>query len=248
MATTNPFQRHGIEHLSPSSLNCYAEQPSFWCLKYLHGFKDDGSPAAWRGSAVEAGLDHWLFKRDKDVSLVAALDRFELDALGLCDDGTERERTAIAAFLDRAMLATGELGPPTVRQFEVNYWFEGVEVPILGRIDYEWEQEGIDLKTTNRMPSLIPGRHARQISLYQAARGKPYKILYVTPSKFEFKELSNEESQKALKTLEWHAHAIRRVLSMFSCKYELSKIFAPDWDHYFWKREEARQAAAEIWK
>ena len=56
----NPFEKHGIKHLSASSLNMYAEQPAFWSLKYLLGFKEEGNAKMWCGSAVEAGLDLWL--------------------------------------------------------------------------------------------------------------------------------------------------------------------------------------------
>lgn len=245
----SPFDRHGITHLSPSSLNCYAEQPAFWALKYLHGYKDDGNPAMWRGSAVEAGLDHWLFKHDERSALSAASDRFELDALGDLSDDVNRERERVPALLSRAMLSTSGLGPPTVRQLPVEFWFDGIEVPIVGRIDYEWEPEGIDLKTVGRnIPTKIPGGHARQISLYQVARKKPYRILYVSPTRAEFKALTDDEVKTNIQRLEWHAHAIRRVLSMFSDRHELARIFVPDFDHFYWRRDEARVAATEIWQ
>ena len=52
----NPFETHGIKHLSPSSLNMWRNSPGIWTLKYLLRLDDGGSPAMWRGSAVEAGL------------------------------------------------------------------------------------------------------------------------------------------------------------------------------------------------
>lgn len=247
-AGVNPFQRHKIDHLSPSSLNTYAEQPSYWALKYLHGYSDDGSPAMWRGSAVEAGLNAFLYKGDRDGALLASLSRFELDAMGVIDPETDRERARLPTMLDLAMRATEGFGEPTVTQLKVEYWFDGIEIPIIGFIDYEWPHEGIDLKTTaGGIRTQIPGGHARQVSLYQVARQKPYRILYITPSKAEFKALSADEVQTNIKRLEWHAHAIRRVLSMFSDPHDLARIFVPDFDHFYWKREEARRLAADIW-
>lgn len=244
----NPFQKHGLDHLSPSALNCYAEQPAFWLLKYLYGYRDDGSPAAWRGSAVEAGLDHWLYRKNESDPLAAAFTRFELDAMGLCDDATDRERNRIAPMLAQAIGRMGDRPPPTVRQLAVEYWFDGIEIPIVGKIDYEWEEFGTDLKTAGRMPSQISSGHARQISLYQAARRKPYNILYVTTAKAEFKSLSKEETEESLKRLEWYAHKLRGVLAMFSEKSDLAGVFVPDFDHYFWRNEESRIAASEVWK
>jgi len=244
----NPFQRHGLDHLSPSSLNCYAEQPAYWALKYLHKFKDDGNPASWRGNAVEAGLDHFLFKRQKKAAEAAAMARFELDAVGLADDPTETERGRVLAILERAIELADSLPEPTGRQVPVEYWFDGIEVPVIGYADYEWPDFGIDLKSVGRnMPSKIYGGHARQISLYQVARKKPYSILYATPKRAAFHALTKEEVETNVKRLEWHAHAIRRVLSMFSCKFDLARIFVPDFESFYWKGEEAREAAKKIW-
>lgn len=245
--TTSPFERHGITHLSPSSLNTYAAEKGYWVFKYLHGYEDKGGPAAWRGLAVEAGLDHFLFKRDEGAAQKAALDRFELEAFGLADDETDKERMLIFPMLSLAIEKIDKPEPPTVRQFPVEFWFDGIEVPVIGKVDYEWESEGIDLKTTKRMPGQLSGGHARQISLYQAARRKPYRVFYVTEKKAEFKSLTDDEAKTHLKHLEWHAHSIRRVLSMFTCKHELARIFIPDFEHFYWRREETRVAAMEIW-
>lgn len=243
----NPFERWGLDHLSPSSLNIWAEQESYWIFKYIVGFKDEAGPAAWRGSAVEAGLDYWLYKRDMARANRAALERFELDAVGLADDGTEKERAQVPPMLEHAMRAASELGPPVGRQFKVEYWFDGIEVPVIGHPDYEWEDSGLELKTTMRLPSEIRAGHARQISLYSAARQKPYRVLYATPTKAEFRELTIDEHKRHLQHLEWYAHAIRRVLAMFSARDDMARIFVPKFDHFLWKNEAARIAAREIW-
>lgn len=248
-ASSNPFHRHGLDHLSPSSLNTYASEKGFWCLKYLFGFRDSG-PAMWRGLAVEAGFDEFLFRGTNDSSR-RSLDRFDLEACGLCDDATLRERDKVPGMLARACAdaaAHGLQSEPILRQFPVEYWFEGIEVPVIGVIDYEWEDFGVDLKTTGRMPTQIPDGHGRQVSLYRAARNKPYKLYYVTESKSSLREITDEQAKGYLKQLEWQAHAIRRVLSMFPEKHDVAQIFVPDFDHFYWKSEESRIAAAEVWK
>lgn len=245
---SDPFSRHGITHLSPTAINTFAEQPAAWAFKYLLSEKDEAGASAWRGSAVEAGLDYWLFKKDAELANRMALDRFELDAAGLCDNATDRERNRICPMLMRAMLATGEFDPPTLRQERVEFWLDGIEVPIVGVIDYEWEKFGLDLKTTAAMPTRIRDGHARQISVYQAARKKPYKILYVTEQKHEIKELSSEESERQLKHIAWYAHNIRRGLATFTDKMELARIYLPNFNHpYLWKNEQTKARAMEIW-
>ena len=52
----NAFERHGIDHLSASSLNLRRASPGLWAARYLAGLSEDGA-AMWRGSAVEAGLE-----------------------------------------------------------------------------------------------------------------------------------------------------------------------------------------------
>lgn len=241
----NPFERYSIDHLSASSLNLYAEEPAFWSLVYLHGHKDEAGPAAWRGSAVEAGLDAWLYRRNPQEALSLSLSRFEQDALGELSDQIGAERDRISGFLEQAISALKERPEPTARQLKIEYWFDGIEVPLIGYVDYEFEDEGIDLKTTRRMPSETYPRHCRQISLYQAARKKPYKVLYVTDKKHELREIMDADVH--LKRLEWYAHSVRRLLSVFPDKHDASRIFAPNFDSFYWSREEARELAKEIW-
>lgn len=242
----NPFERHGLDHLSPSSLNTFFEEPAFWTMKYLHGYEDGGGPAAWRGSAVEAGLDHWFEAGDKEAALAAALSRFEEDAAGWADDEPQRERESIAPMLALAVKAVQGIEPPE-KQVAVEYRFYGIEIPVIGRADYEWPERGIDLKTTRRMPTEIPSRHARQISLYRAARGRPYSLLYVTPTQTELMAISDDDATAQLKRLEWLAHTIRRILAMSSCKIEIARMFTPDFNHISWRKPEARLAARSIW-
>ena len=54
---SNPFERHGIGHLSASSLNLWAAEPALWIMERLLGRRaPSGIPAA-RGKAVEAGVN-----------------------------------------------------------------------------------------------------------------------------------------------------------------------------------------------
>lgn len=245
----DPFQKHGITHLSPSSINTFAAQPSFWAFKYLLKHTDSAGPSAWRGSAVEAGLDYWLAKGGIDGQRQkAAIARFELEAGGEIRDDIDKERVAILPMLEQAVEALKDEVPPEFRQLDVEYRIDGIEVPIVGKIDYEWSDYGLDLKTVKRMNAGIPDGHGRQISLYQAARKKPYKLLYVTEKKYEFKELTKEESERHLRHLAWYAHNIRRGLATFGDKEELARIYPPDFTSFYWKNEESRKIAKDIWQ
>ncbi len=241
----NPFETYHIDHLSASSLNLYSDEPAYWSLVYLHGYKDQAGPAAWRGSAVEAGLDLWLYKRDYQEAVQASNRRFEADALGDLTENVDLERKLVPKFLEQACAALQGKTEPTARQLKIEHWFDGIEVPLIGFIDYEFGEEGFDLKTTRRMPSNMPPRHCRQLSLYQVARKKPYSGVYVTDKKHEIKCVDNAETH--VKRLEWYAHSVRRLLSVFPNKHDASRIFAPNFDTFYWSNEESKTAAQAIW-
>lgn len=243
----DPFSRFGIDHLSASSLNMYAEEPAFWALVYLHGHKDEAGPAAWRGSAVESGVDYWLYKRDLQGATKAANTQFETKALGDLTENVDTERKLIPRMLGQACEALQGRQEPTARQLKIEHWFEGIEVPLIGFIDYEFGEEGFDLKSTRRMPNLMPPRHCRQLSLYQAARKKPYRGLYVTDKKWDIKNIDEPETH--VKRLEWYAHSVRRLLSVFPDKHDAARIFAPNFEHaFYWKHADSRALAKEIWE
>jgi hypothetical protein len=54
---SNPFERHGIGHLSASSLNLWAAEPALWIMERLLGRRSPSAIPAARGKAVEAGVN-----------------------------------------------------------------------------------------------------------------------------------------------------------------------------------------------
>lgn len=243
----DPFERHNIKHLSASSLNTFVAQPAYWTLRYLLGFKDEGNEKMWRGSAVEAGLDKILFGQENEA-VQAMLNRFEEDAQGEAEDGVERERNSLPAFLENARTALEGTDRPVSRQMKIEHWFDGIEVPIVGYTDYEWEDHGLDLKTTHRIPRQeIPSYHARQIGFYSMARKKPFKLLYVSTKDSMMREISLEEAQKNTIYLEGIARSVKRALSVSSDPVEIARLYAPDFDSFYWN-DEAKEEARKIWE
>jgi hypothetical protein len=113
----NPFDRYGIRHLSPSSLSLYRHSPALWVLRYLFHVEDPASSWAWRGRAVEAGINSILLDNASDS---AAIERakytFELSALGERSDQIDRDRRAIGEMVRRAGSLFRRLGRPLVTQ------------------------------------------------------------------------------------------------------------------------------------
>lgn len=232
----DPFEKHGIKHISASSLNLYKAQPALWCGKYLLGWKDDVGPAAWRGSAVEAGLDLALYDRSAPFEAVAAkaFERFDLDAMGEVTDKIDKEREAIPAMVQQAFAAAGGWGIPNARQFKIEAWIDGIPVPVIGYVDYKYDTFLADLKTTHRLPSEPQGNHAAQVAGYWKATGLPPRLLYATSKKAAVYELTPEQCEAAWDDLRRAAFALQSMLRKVSDGTEALSIFAPDFDSFYW--------------
>jgi hypothetical protein len=230
----NPFERHNITHLSPSSLNLYAANPCLWVGKYLAKWEDDMGPAAHRGSAVESGLDHYLFQRDTAAASVVALNRFNELTQGIADEEHDAERANLHPMLSQATLALKDWPSPVSRQLKVEHWCNGLEVPIIGYADYLWEEHGLDLKTTKACPSSIKADHGRQVALYAEAKQRPFKVLYVTGKKFAIYDLTPEEQAAHLRDLERQARAVRHLLSKSESAEDAARFFAPEFSDFRW--------------
>lgn len=229
-----PFSRFGIKHLSPSSLNLFAANAPLWAGKYMFGWTDDAGPAAKRGTAVEAGLDVFLWERNPEKAMGAALDNFALNTHGIAEADYEKERDLIVPMLKHAMAMLKDTPTPLARQIKVECWFDSVSVPIVGYVDYEWPDKIRDLKTTLRIPSELKGDHARQVSLYWKKKGKPTSILYVSDKRASEVELNPDEALRHLHDMRRHAEALQHALSRASNRYDFVRCYPVDFDNFRW--------------
>lgn len=246
----SPFEKHEIKHLSWSSLKLFRNEPALWVLKYLHGYRDHAGPAAWRGKAVEAGLDWFLYK-GKEGALEAALKQFDLDyhdfleaSEGEIPNKLDDESANIEPMLLQAMDAAKDWGTPLARQIRIEHNVPGVEVPLIGYVDYVFDDWLVDLKTTLRCPSDAKPEDVRQVLLYQLGTGKLPRLLYVTPKKSAFYPVEGDSA--AVKDIERLAHSVRTLLSMCNAK-EATRLFAPNFDNFYWdfdSRKEWERVAA----
>lgn len=239
---TTPFERFNMKHLSPSSLNMYAVNPCLWVGKYLFGWKDDMGPAAFRGTAIEAGLDHWLYQRHPDNALTVALNQFARLTEGEASDEHEAERANIEPMLQQAIAALKEYPVPVARQIKAEHWVDGVEVPIIGYIDYLFDDHGLDLKTTKACPSSIKADHGRQVALYSKAKERPFSLLYVTAKKSAIYPLSQEDADMHLRDLERQARAVRHLLAKSETPRDAANYFAPDFSDFRWSEKTIESA------
>lgn len=245
----NPFEAHGIEHLSPSSCNTFIASPAMFVLQKCLKRSMPVGAAAFRGTAVEHGVSLGLNGASEADAIKAAQDNFSALSALSSDPRRDKEADSIADMVKVALAELRGYGPPTSSQGHVSYEVEGLAVPLIGYYDFEWENHGVltDLKTSHALPSAIKINHARQVALYRAALGDNLsaRITYVTSKKSATYALENPREHIA--TLGKIALAVQKFLSVSSDPMELASMVVPDVDSFYFNDPASRQAAFDIW-
>jgi hypothetical protein len=250
----NAFERHGLDHLSASSINLFVAQPAMWAMQKLMGRKSGVGPAAHRGTSIEAGVEMGLFEPDASVEACQelAVARFnQLTALS-GHPGVEKERAGIAPAVAIGLKELRQYGVPATadgnRQHRIEVMIPGVPVPFIGWLDFWFPDHGIivDLKTQLRLSSKISDPHARQGAIYLAAHGNSeIRFAYVTPQKVGVYKL--EDPRSHLSRVVSIANSIERFLSLSDDGAALTGSLSPDFDSFYWNDPGAQAAAQEIW-
>lgn len=244
----NPFDRFGIKHLSPSALATYRNEPAMWVMRYLFGFKDETGLQMARGKAVEEGVTWGLhFAEDIEESVRAALQAFTEETQGDLSEEAEKERECIPGMVRQALASLRLLGKPNATQVKVETWFDGIEVPVLGYVDYAFESGDVDLKTTLAVPTKGRPDHVAQVAVYHHARKRPQTLLYVSAKKANPIEVPLADMEGALWAVKQSAKALRTALLRSTCREEVAELCAPRLDSYYWN-DQSRAAALEIWR
>ena len=241
----NVFDKHGIQHLSPSSLACWRESPGVWSLKYLAGVKDEGGAAAWRGSAVENGLAAMLRGGATLADATAvALQAYEQNAQGEIADDINAEREMIAPML--AELSKWQ--PPSnlnAAQIRVEHFMPDIPVPVIGYVDFAFDGIDIDLKTTKACPSTPRPNHVRQVSFYRAARNRKGALLYVTGKKRAYFEIDDAAAERAMNELRADALSLMGFLARVDSPLDAVHILPMNLDDFRFS-DKAKTALEEL--
>jgi hypothetical protein len=260
---TNPFKQFGISHLSASSLNLFKAEPAFWSLKYLHGVKDELSAAPLSGIAVESGLDVFLMgaqdeddrdengvsthKGNVDKAVLAAQHNYRLNTLGEVTDEIEKRQLLIEPMVRQACAGVRGAGELLARQIKIETWLEGIDIPVIGYVDYSTEHFDMDLKTTLRIPSAPRADHLRQVSIYAHARGKPQRLFYVSDKRNVMYMPSEADLAAAFLEVTRIARNLRKLLSVSESRAEFNEFLTPDYESFYWD-EKTTATAKEIFR
>lgn len=256
--SSNAFERHGIDHLSPSSINAWLNCPSLWVLEKLLKHRSMMGAAAHRGTATEAGVSAGLFNHNLTQAECLALALPVYDRLTALSGDPKRdaERSVINGMIGQG-LALREHGVPFVpndesrfgseKQHKVEITLEGVAVPVIGYLDWLYADEILDLKTTLRVPSSMSETHLRQATVYKVAHpNKRVRFFYCSDKRAEKHTLTRDQYDVALRELIGGARRLERFLSLSDDPFELAAIVPHESESYFWNDPATKAKAVEV--
>jgi len=245
----NGFEKHGIKHLSASSINLWSNAPDVWVMSYLFKQRTPMGAAAWRGICSEDGVVAALTGaqslRDATQS---ALEKFDKRFI-IADEKTTKERDVIAPMVENAVEALKQYGKPEFpndggqNKISITAKGEGWEIPVIGFLDFVFPDSGlvIDLKTTNRMTKVMSAEHQLQRCIYAKAMGNyGVKFLYVSKAKTAL--LEDGDVNETLAKCKVKIGRLERFLSFVNDAETARAIVPVNPNTFYWSGSEALRA------
>jgi hypothetical protein len=239
---TDGFTKHGIDHLSASSINLWTNAPDVWVAKYLHKHSQPFGAAAKRGQAVETAVYLTLMGEDMDTAIAKGIEQFDHQFM-FADEKTSKERDVIDPMTRVAVEALKEYGQPQAggdfqHKVSITADFGDWSIPVIGFLDFTYPDLGliIDLKTTNRMPSTMSADHQRQAAIYTAAMGnQSVKFLYCSPKKTNL--LACDDVAGVLADTKRTIRRMERFLSLHSAADAL-EVIPTNRHSFYWQNDQ----------
>ena len=245
MRSNNPFKAHGINYLSPSSINTYINDTSLWVARYLFKIKSSSGASAVRGIATEFVLADKYEKGVFDYNLldVKFMSLCAESGIDLGDIKTAKEKKLLKDF-GTIIDENFDYKDLEAYQEKVEVQIEDMPVPIMGYIDFRFKGKIVDLKTSTRMPTRPTEAQKRQMALYSMAYpDSSVDLFFATPKEHKTFTLKNLTLYK--KQLRKVALSIQKFLSISDDKHELASLMYPNLDSWLWSG--MKEEANKIW-
>lgn len=258
MASNNPFEVHGISHLSVSNINLFVTDKAKWIAQYLFKMRDETSPSAIRGNVLEHCLS-LIKNNDEEIRSHSVFvenhvlhKKFNEECIGngfdLDDEKVKKEADKLLKYFENMYVCFKDWKNFNQYQQKIvlNIW--DLPIPFIGYVDFISGDNLIDLKTTRAMPSEPSQGHKRQLAMYQMAhQNKNCSLYYVTPTKFNGFTYDKKELEYYSNQTQRVCYAIQKFLSISNDKEELASLVYPDYDSWMWS-DNMKLKAKEIWR
>ena len=245
MRSNDPFKAHGINYLSPSSINTYINDTSLWVARYLFKIKSSSGASAVRGIATEFVLADKYEKGVFDYNLldVKFMSLCAESGIDLGDIKTAKEKNLLKDF-GSIIDENFDYKNLEAYQEKVEVPIDDMPVPIIGYIDFRFKDKIVDLKTSTRMPTRPTEAQKRQMALYSMAYpNSSVDLFFATPKEHKRFTLKNLTLYK--KQLHKVALSIQKFLSISDDKHELASFMYPNLDSWLWSG--MKEEANKIW-
>jgi hypothetical protein len=261
----NGFEKHGLKHISASSLNQFRECPSAWAAAKLGKAKFTAGPAAFEGKAVEAGINFLLFNPDRPVEegVGIAQTSFQKQCVaGMVPDMESVFAVKLPLIEKRVLLGFTFIkenygADPTApdrgtdqHKIEIPVKLDdGSSIPAIGYLDFLYlgKQIILDTKVTGRAPSKLSLAHQIQGALYRRSMRRKYKMpfrmifVYLLSRQKDpviALEMDDEQEEYALEILKMTALGMDRLLRAFDDPKDLIKALPYNPDSFYWSDAE----------
>lgn len=244
----NPFETHGIKHLSASSLNTFAAEPAMWVLQKLAGKQTPAGYAAHRGTASESGIVAGLLNPDMPIVEAQQIGLTEFDKLSASskDPKALKERAGIPGIIEQGIKKLRTAGIPDQIQYRIDTNLPGIPIPFVGYVDVGWTRLGIrlDIKSKLRMPTDIEQAHKRQVGLYIHGTNCTGRVAYFTPTQEMVFVL--EEAPRYVEELRQIALRLQNFLALSDDRERLIRAVVPNYNSFYWSDAYTRGLGKEV--
>jgi hypothetical protein len=214
-----------------------------------------------RGHAVEYAVETKLKEEKTDTKKLVTE---YYDKLGLQNkfDKTKLSdlRVGLPEMVEEACTQLSKYGTLISAQdwldFKIQVEIEGehYDVPMTGRTDFFMESKDgarvlVDLKTTSRMPSVVPFSTRIQQVLYTRATNYRTELLYVGYGSkgVKSKTFEVENDSKIIQIVKQTIVSMETLLRLSDDRDVLKNIIVPNPDDWSWNDDNAYRKRKEVW-
>ena len=235
-----------------SSVNKFKHNPSEWLVHYGLGLRLSSSPAMVRGNLAEFGA-YYKIKRgmsqkgDKHFEKLLT-HRFKKNNFINAEEELYNSINIANKFEES--LYERQLRNIVSYQKEKVENIKGLKYPVRLFTDFEYDNIIVDLKSTLRLPTKPKVDHIRQQALYSTLHNKPISLLYATPKKTRWYDLTKEDIKEGYAELISDFKSLENYIDMCNNSLEDAIKITPlntDPSPFYWDSN-IKQAAIKIWR
>ena len=158
------------DYYSPSTINLFVRDKAKFIMKLANIDSFEGNSSTIRGEAIEFALARKLaFDTNYKDTLNNVVNHFHSSHFGSRipkDEKYEKEKSSLKGYLDQILPTYNMIEDEFIgTQTKISLELKDVSVPLLGYVDFEFNNHIRDLKTTKSIPSNVPHSIKRQLAI-----------------------------------------------------------------------------------